>query len=483
MTSDASTPMSSASLLVATRDGTVLVGQRALALPFLGGYLSFPGGRVEAEDRALAGELLPDDPLGVEKIAALREMEEEASLTLLGSRAERFTGPFAERARRVDFSRFVPAGRWITPPYSPVRFDTQFFLYEVDGYDAPTADDEFEWLRFESAATLIESWSALEHVLTPPALVALECLRFGTQGAPRRILAFPGARGEGADEFEALPDVRILALRTPTLPPADTTNTVVIGREKLLIVDPATYERDERDKLLAHLEPLIAGGASVEGIVLTHHHVDHVGAASWLAEKLKTSIIAHPITRDLVAPKIRVDRTVEDGDRLRLGRDARGAAFEVEVLFTPGHAPGHIVLVDRRPGARLAIVGDMVAAIGTIIVDPPEGNMAEYLRQLRRLAALPNMILVPAHGPPIIDGHQKLAHYVAHRLAREQKVLDALDAHGEGTPFELLDVAYADTPSALHALAARSCLAHLEKLVEDGRAVQRGDRFARSGLG
>ncbi len=468
-----------ASFLVTTADGTVLVGQRAKALPFLGSYLSFPGGRVEDEDRALAAKLIPDDPLGAQKIAGLRELIEETGLALEGSRAVRAEGDFEAIAAKLDASRLIPAGRWITPDYSPVRYDTYFFLYVVDDYDAPTIGEppEFDWLRFAPAEQLIHEWHALQHLLSPPALVALECLQYGAAEAPRRIVAHPGARGEPQNEFEALPDVRIYALRTPTLPPAEATNAVAIGRDEILVVDPATYEEDERDKLLVHLEALTNRGAKIQAIVLTHHHVDHVGAARWLADRVGAPVVAHPITKALVEPKLRVDATIEEGHVFDLGVDRRGEPFRVEVLHTPGHAPGHIVLVDRRPGAHLMIVGDMVAAIGTIIVDPPEGNMAEYLRQLERLAAMPESILIPAHGPPIVEGRRHLKRYVAHRLMREDKVVAALTRHGAGTPTELLDVAYDDTPKFLYPLAARSCLAHLEKLVEDGRVARDGDVF------
>jgi ribonuclease/clavin/mitogillin len=478
--SKSATPSEAASILLTTADGTVLVGQRARSIPFLGSYLSFPGGRVEDEDHALAARLFPGDPLAVRKIAGLRELEEETGLTVDGPHAVRAEGDFATRLANVDLSRFVPAGRWVTPDYSPVRYDTHFFQYVVDDFDEPTVgveSPEFEWLRFEPADKLVREWYALQHLLSPPALVALECLQYGAAEAPRRILQHPGARAEDHHEFEALPDVRIYALRTPTLPPAETTNAVAIGRERILVVDPATYDDDERDKLLVHLEALTARGATIEAIVLTHHHFDHVGAAKWLAPRVGAPVIAHAITKELLGDKIRIDATIEEGHVFDLGTDRRGEPFTVEVLHTPGHAPGHVVLVDRRPGARLMIVGDMVAAIGTIIVDPPEGNMAEYLRQLERLAAMDESILIPAHGPPIVEGRRHLKRYVAHRRMRESKVVAALEHHGRGSASELLDVAYDDTPKHLYPLAARSCLAHLEKLVEDGRAIREGDRF------
>jgi hypothetical protein len=100
--------------------------------------------------------------------------------------------------------------------------------------------------------------------------------------------------------------------------------------------------------------------------------------------------------------------------------------------------------------------------------------MAEYLRQLRRLAAVPGTILFPAHGFPILDGPAKFEQYIAHRLLREARVREALAVTGGGTVEALLPHAYADTPVALYGLAARSCLAHHEKLVEDGLARRMG---------
>lgn len=287
------------------------------------------------------------------------------------------------------------------------------------------------------------------------------------------------AGGEEEPEItEPIPGIRALPLRTPTLPPARHTNTYLVGEERLLIVDPATYEGEERDKLLDHVERRIARGARVEAVVLTHHHVDHIGAATWLSDQLQAPIAAHPITKDLVEKKIPVTRTLVDGEVLDLGR-----GFQVEVLHTPGHAPGHIVLRDLRPDLRAdqrgsMIVGDMVAGVGTIIIDPPEGDMAIYLRELARLRNYPNTVLLPAHGPPQLDGHAKLDQYIAHRLKREAKIFDALKAENKAsTPYDLLPRAYDDTPLLLYGLAARSCLAHLIKLTGDGKARQNGEYF------
>lgn len=313
----------------------------------------------------------------------------------------------------------------------------------------------------------LDRWRRLEVLLSIETRRALELLALGKTPRP------PENDGAEVLESEPMPGIRVLALRSPTLPPAKHTNAYLIGEERLIIVDPAPYEDEERERLLDRVERLTDRGAQIEAIVLTHHHGDHVGAAGWLSDRTGAPIIAHAVTRDLVGARAPVSRVVREGDVLELGGD-----FRLEVMFTPGHAPGHIVLRDLRPGARATIAGDMIAGIGTIIIDPPEGDMAEYLFQLGRMRALPNAVLYPAHGDPQVDGHAKLDQYVAHRLKREEKVFAALaKKRGEATPFELLADAYDDTPALLYPLAARSCLAHLLKLAKDGRASQSGEKF------
>ncbi len=466
-------PIDAASLLVTTGNGAVLLGERSRDIAFLGGYCAFPGGALEEADQRAAARLGLDPLL----CCALRELAEETGLIVDGRRvrplsAEERGRPLETLGLAVEADRFEPAGRWLTPDYSPVRFDTRFFLVDVEDWgDAAATPSEFEWVRFERAADWLDRWRRFELVLPPPTLLSLEALEHGASGAAARLRAIDTARWI---EFEPVSGIRQLPLRTPTLPPAEHTNAYVIGHERLLVVDPATYELSQREMLLELIEQL---GQKVQGILLTHHHRDHVGAANWLRRELGCPVLAHPITRDLIEGRISVDQTIDEGDRIELGRDRAGNELALGALFTPGHAPGHLVLDDLRPGAGALIVGDMVASIGTIIVDPTDGNMAEYLRQLRRLRALPQKILFPAHGQPILDGHRKLDAYVAHRSMREAKVLAALATKGPATAEELLELAYDDTPRSIWPLAERSCLAHLLKLVEDGRATRSKERF------
>ena len=257
--------------------------------------------------------------------------------------------------------------------------------------------------------------------------------------------------------WSVAPTLKVLALRTPTLPPATATNAVLAGHAPW-VVDPATPHAAERDRLVDALEALRDSGEGPRGIVLTHHHADHIGAAAYLSERLGLEIWAHARTAELIADTLTVSHTLADGDDLEGWR----------VLHTPGHASGHIVLFDEVRGFMVG--GDMLASVGTIVVDPPDGHMATYLASLARLRELGPKVIVPAHGAPIDRPVALIDHYVAHRLQREAKVASALGP--EPRPLDLITrAAYPELAPALLPLAARSALAHLEKLWEEGRAA------------
>jgi glyoxylase-like metal-dependent hydrolase (beta-lactamase superfamily II) len=118
----------------------------------------------------------------------------------------------------------------------------------------------------------------------------------------------------------------------------------------------------------------------------------------------------------------------------------------------------------------------MVANGSTIIVDPPEGNMGQYLDGLERLKSLPAGTLYPAHGAPMAEGPAKLDEYLAHRRVRISALELALQS-GPQTVGELVPQVYADVPEAIWPIAERSALASLGYLVEQGRAAQEGERF------
>jgi ribonuclease/clavin/mitogillin len=266
------------------------------------------------------------------------------------------------------------------------------------------------------------------------------------------------------------PGIASFAVRTPTLPPATHTSCYVIGDRELVLVDPASPYEDEQQALDRQLADWAAQGRVVVSIWLTHHHGDHVGDAQRLAERLGVPVAAHEATAERLEGRVRVDRTLRDGDVLHLAGEPRCA---LRAVYTPGHAPGHLCFLEEQSGALVA--GDMVAGVGTILIEPSEGNMNAYLASLARMKALAPRLLLPAHGPVITSTVAKLDEYVAHRLWRERRVVEALERLGTATSTALVPLAYADVPRAIFPLAERSLIAHLVKLVEDGRAERTGD--------
>jgi glyoxylase-like metal-dependent hydrolase (beta-lactamase superfamily II) len=272
-----------------------------------------------------------------------------------------------------------------------------------------------------------------------------------------RALVPAASDGPPAELIPVAPGIRVLALRTPTLPPAACTNVYLVGPDAgpVAVIDPGSPYPDQQailDRVLATIPP--------SAVLLTHHHGDHVGGAAALAARWSIPIAAHAGTARRLAGRVAVTQMIEDGE----------TAYGATAIFTPGHAEGHLCFAV----GDATIAGDMVAGVGTILIDPSEGDMAVYLASLERLLARPPMVLLPAHGPAIVDGHGKLSEYLAHRRMRESLVVAAL-RDVPRTLSELVADAYRDTPRALWGLAERSLLAHLVKLAREQRAIDGGD--------
>ena len=183
----------------------------------------------------------------------------------------------------------------------------------------------------------------------------------------------------------------------------------------------------------------------------------------------------HVLTLARLPRAVRDARELKGGERLELGRAPDGSAdWGLEVHHTPGHDRGHLVFIEDR--YRAALVGDLLSTLSTIVIDPPEGHMATYLDSLRRMTELELGVIYPAHGPAVKDGTRRFQAYLEHRRAREKKLVRALES-GLSEREELLAVVYDDAPEPLRPVARRSLLAGLEKLVEDGRALEDGERW------
>lgn len=273
------------------------------------------------------------------------------------------------------------------------------------------------------------------------------------------------------------PGIWCLPLKTNTLPPATHTNCYLVGEADFVVIDPGSKDAQERAQLQEVVDAFIAQGRRLQALVLTHHHRDHVDGALALIQAYHTPVWAHRRTAQMLA-ELTVARELSDEQIIDLGKDS------LRCLHTPGHAAGHLCLHHARTNSLLA--GDLVASVGTIVINPPDGHMGDYLASLRHVRQMGVAQLLPAHGAPIHDADARLDFYITHRLAREARVLDALRRHCapidapapmHATPMDLVPEVYDEIPPHIWPLAARSLLAHLLHLQEEGTIQGDGTHF------
>jgi endoribonuclease LACTB2 len=484
------TPKDAAAVILLNDAGEVLWAQRNPRLAFLGGWHAFPGGKLEASDALVPVENCVDAELGKFVACAVREAFEEASVLLVrggdrltkGQRASihddlisgRMT--FAEILGhwnlRIDARDFAYTGFWTTPQFSPVRFRTRFFLAACPPKQQPyAAISELENVEFVRPHEALRRWERSEVLISPPVLLSLKTLASDVSTNTAKTLLENSQAASGDIRYiEFNSRVICFPLKTETLPPATHTNCFIVGRKKFVVVDAASKDKSEQGDLHALVDSFVEKNFDCLAIITTHLHQDHTGGETILQNHLREKfsleipLAAHRRTAESLAGKIAFQKLIEDGDTFNL-EDADGKSFKLKALHTPGHARGHLAFYDEEMGFLLS--GDNVVGLGSVLVAPPEGNMKIYLESLERMRDLPNLrFLCGSHGAAVFGAKAKIENYIAHRLEREKRILEALE-NGATAAREIVEQVYTDVPPALYPLAEKSVEAHLEKIKEE----------------
>ena len=492
------------------------------AYVFPGGAVDAEDGRSADIAPRRAGQ---SEPQLTQAVAAVRECFEELGI-LLARRGDGSPvdgkdlalldrrGPFAALCRQhglvLNTDRVYLLARWITDRDLPRRFDVPFVVARMPEGQSAVADEteQFEpvWVRptqaleqhqagnffiifptirtlerlrdYPSVEALLQACAASEAPLwtsCPRAgFLAGKAARYMEHEPPYGELELVSPDGQMVQHLDWRHDQAVgllknllrLTAANPGLMTGPGTNSYLVGDADtgFMAIDPGPADA-------LHLERLWReAGGDIRIILCTHSHPDHSPGARPLQALCAEHGKRPPILGLPSAPSARAasefvpDRVLQDGELLVLqGGDQ---VHTLQVMFTPGHAANHLCLILLEDG--LLFSGDHILNGSTTIVDPPDGDMSAYLESLDRLDAAcvqhDIQFILPAHGYVLGQARAAIAQLKAHRLKREAKVLAAMRSKPDGSLEDWVALAYQDVPPRLWPVAARSLLAHVQRI-------------------
>ena len=269
------------------------------------------------------------------------------------------------------------------------------------------------------------------------------------------------------------PLVRRLLVPNPSPFTFTGTETYIVGRGEVAVIDPGPDLAEHGEAILAATQ-----GERVIAILCTHTHRDHSPGARALQAASGAQIVGcaaltleddGPRADAAFDPDYRPDRVLADGEIVS------GAGWTLETVATPGHTSNHLCFALRETGALFS--GDHIMGWSTTVVSPPDGDMAAYMQSLDKLLGRDDRIYYPAHGDPVTDPQRFVRAVAMHRRQRERQILDLLEQEAQPIP-AMVAAMYRGIDPRLHGAAGRSVLAHLIDLEARDRVWRDGENWA-----
>ncbi len=263
---------------------------------------------------------------------------------------------------------------------------------------------------------------------------------------------------------ELAPGVRRLLAPNPSMMTGPGTNTYLLGSREIAVIDPGPA-------LPKHVDAIqkLANGP-IKWVLVTHTHPDHSPAAASLAAATGAAQFGR------TAPQGRhQDQTFKPDHILGDGDIFETDEFRLQAIHTPGHASNHLCFL--QTARNWLFTGDHIINGSTVVIDPPDGSMGDYLRSLERLRSMSIEAILPGHGEVMDQPREAVDWLINHRLEREAKVISALRKQPNATSRELVPLVYEDVDKQLHDLTEHSLLAHLIRLEEELRARMENGRW------